>query len=53
MTGLTRKEAATAVGALFGTMPYYIGGYYETWGVRDPQGKEWKFTYDGSISPQR
>lgn len=53
MTGLTRKEAAYAVGALFQTEPYYIGTYYETWGVRDTDGKEWKFTYDGSIYPQR
>ena len=24
-----------------------------TWGVRDLEGKEWKFTYDGSIHTQR
>lgn len=53
MTGITRKEAAIAVGALFETVPYYIGTYYETWGVKDPQGKEWKFTYDSSIDAQR
>lgn len=53
MTGITRKEAAYAVGELFQTEPYYIGTYYETWGVRDRQGKEWKFTYDSSIHAQR
>ena len=53
MTGLTREEAAKAVGTLFGTIPYYLGSYYKTWGVKDPQGKEWKFTYDGSITAQR
>ena len=52
MTGITREEAANAVGELFGTQPYYIGTYYSTWGVRDLEGKEWKFTYDGSIHTQ-
>ena len=28
MTGITREEAANAVGELFGTQPYYIGTYY-------------------------
>lgn len=40
MTGITREEAANAVGELFGTQPYYIGTYYSTWGVRDLEGKE-------------
>lgn len=53
MTGLTREQAAKAVGAMFGSIPYYIGTYYETWGVNDPQGKEWKFTFDSSITAQR
>lgn len=53
MTGITREEAAKAVGELFQTQPYYIGTYYETWGVRDAEGKEWKFTYDSSIHGQR
>lgn len=30
MTGITRNEAAEAVGELFGTVPYYIGTYYRT-----------------------
>lgn len=53
MTGITRNEAAEAVGELFGTVPYYIGTYYRTWGVEDPEGKEWIFTYDSSIHAQR
>ena len=53
MTGLTREQAAKAVGVLFGSIPYYIGTYYGTWGVKDPQGKEWKFTFDGSINAER
>ncbi len=53
MTGITREKAAGAVAEMFGTTPYYIGTYYDTWGVKDPEGKEWKFTYDGSITSQR
>lgn len=53
MTGITRQQAALAVGELFQAQPYYIGTYYETWGVQDHEGKEWKFTYDGSIHTQR
>lgn len=53
MTGITRQQAALAVGELFQARPYYIGTYYDTWGVRDHEGKEWKFTYDGSIHTQR
>lgn len=53
MTGITREQAALAVGELFQSQPYYIGTYYETWGIRDHEGKEWKFTYDSSIHTQR
>ena len=52
MTGITREQAAKSVAALFGTEAYYIGTYYKTWGVRELEGKEWKFTYDSSISPR-
>ncbi len=51
MTGITRKKAAEMVAKLFGTEAYYIGTYYETWGAKDKEGKEWKFTYDSSITP--
>lgn len=53
MTGITREQAAQAVAEMFGTTPHYIGTYYDTWGVMDPEGKEWKFTYDSSITAQR
>lgn len=52
MTGITREEAARTIAQMFGTEAYFIGTYYETWGVQDPEGKEWKFTYDGSIRPE-
>lgn len=53
MTGLTREQAAKAVAQLFGTEAYYIGSYYRTWGAADNEGKEWKFTFDSSITAQR
>lgn len=53
MTGITREAAASRIGELFGSVPYYIGTYYSTWGVRDREGKEWKFTFDRSITAQR
>ena len=49
MTCITRKHAAEAVAELFGTVPEYAGTYYDTWQVRDPKGKIWKFTFDSSI----
>jgi hypothetical protein len=53
MTGLTREQAARSVAEMFGTTPYYIGTYYKTWGAKDPEGKEWRFTYDSSIHARR
>lgn len=52
LTGITREQAAQAVAEMFGTRAYYIGSYYQTWGVKDNEGKEWKFTYDSSILAQ-
>lgn len=49
MTGVTREYAAKAVGTLFETQPYFLGGTYSTWAVKDCEGKEWKFSYDSSI----
>jgi len=53
MTGITRRKAAEAVAELFGTQAEYDGGYYESWAVRDREGKRWKFMYDGSIDTER
>ena len=52
MTGITRKRAAEVLGALFGTVPYHRNSY-DSWRVRDQEGKEWKFARDISIDPQR
>ena len=53
MTGITRQRAAEVVAELFGTRSVYDGGYYQTWSVRDQEGKKWKFMYDGSIYTER
>lgn len=39
MTGITRRKAAEAVAELFGTQAEYDGGYYESWAVRDREGR--------------
>lgn len=48
MTGITRRQAAEAIGQMFGTTPYTISSY-RSWCVKDQEGKEWKFSYDSSI----
>ena len=53
MTGITRRQAAEALAAYFETSPQYLGTYYDTWGVTDPEGKVWKLMSDSSISPER
>lgn len=53
MTGITRRQAADALAEYFGTTPQYLGTYYDTWGVTDPEGKVWKLMSDGSIRPER
>ena len=44
MTGLTRRQAAQALANYFGTEPYYVGGGYDKWSVKDPDGKVWSIT---------
>lgn len=53
MTGLSRRQAAEALGVLFGTRPRHIGGGYDTWEVDDQQGKTWKIVFDSSIRAYR
>lgn len=49
MTGLTRRQAAEALGALFGTQFRYLGGTYKAYEVPDREDKVWKIVYDSSI----
>ena len=53
MTGITREQAAQALAEYFGTSPQYLGTYYDTWGVTDPEGKVWKLMSDSSIRAER
>lgn len=51
MTGLTRQRAAQALAEHFQTSYSHHGGY-DAYHVTDPDGKEWKIVYDGSIDPE-
>ena len=48
MTGITREQAAQAL-ANYGTEPNYVGGGYDKWSVKDPDGKAWSIMSDSSI----
>lgn len=49
MTGITREQAAQALANYFGTEPNYVGGGYDKWSVKDPDGKAWSIMSDSSI----
>ena len=49
MTGITRQQAAEALAEYFGTRAVHFGRAYDTWKVRDREGKEWKLMSDSSI----
>lgn len=53
MTGITREEAAQALAEYFGTTPRHVRGVYDTWTVKDAEGKEWKLMSDASIRTER
>lgn len=52
MTGITRERAAQVVAEMFDTDCYHRSSY-DSWCVRDQQGKEWKFSRDTSIVTER
>ena len=52
-TGITREEAANALGNYFGTVPSHEGGHYDEWKVLDQDGKTWTLMSDGSIYTER
>lgn len=49
MTGITRCAAAEVVAGHFNTSASHVGGFYDTYAVRDEQGRQWKFVSDASI----
>ena len=52
MTGITRKKAAETLAGFFGTVAEYTGTSYETYTVKDRDGRTWKLMRDGSIRCQ-
>ena len=53
MTGITRKQAAQALAAYFGTGPRHGSDHYDSWYVTDTDGKEWRLMYDSSIETEK
>lgn len=52
-SGITREQAAeTTADYLKGTV-LHVGGYYDAYKVKAPDGRFWKFMYDGSIVCRR
>jgi len=52
-TGITREQAAEAAKRYLGGTVAQNGDYYDTQKVRTPDGRVWKFMYDGSLLCQR
>jgi len=52
-TGITRERAAQVAAEILGGTAAYAGGYYGAYHVTAPDGRVWKFMYDGSITCQR
>ena len=51
MNNITREKAAKIAAEFFGTNNYrYTGEGYKTWSAWDSTGRQWKFSYDGSIA---
>lgn len=48
--GITRNKAAEVVGNYFNSQPHYEGTVYQTWDIRDQQGRKWKVMRDSSIA---
>lgn len=53
MTGITREKASQVAASFLGGESRYLGTYYKTFTATDSQGREWKFTFDGSIVPEK
>lgn len=49
MTGITRAAAAQVIAGYFNTTATHVGGFYDSYAVRDTQGRQWKVMSDASI----
>jgi len=50
MTGITRNAASKVLAGYFRTDATHVGGYYDTYTVRDGEDRQWKIMSDSSIS---
>ena len=48
-TGITREKAARAIGQVLNGTPYYEGGGYFKWTVRDDEYRKWTIERDASV----
>ena len=53
MTGITRERASQVAASFLGGESRYLGTYYKTYAATDSQSREWNFTFDGSIVPEK
>lgn len=53
LTGITRKDAASAIAAYFGTESGFVGTHYDTYTAADRRGRTWKAMSDASIRAER
>jgi hypothetical protein len=50
LTGLTRQRAAEVIAKELEATERYIGGAYDAWEIKEPNGKAWKVVNDSSLS---
>lgn len=49
MTGITRATAAKVIAGYFNTQSIHIGGFYDSYTVRDDENRQWKIMKDASL----
>lgn len=52
MTGLSRATAAKVLAGYWNTEATYVGGVYDSYVIRDDEGRQWKLVSDASIRCQ-
>ena len=52
MTGLTRNHASRLVAGYFNSESIHEGGTYDTYTIKDQQGRKWKIVSDASINAE-
>lgn len=49
MTGITRNTASKVIAGFFNTSATHVGGMYDSYSIRDNEGRQWKIVRDSSI----